>query len=197
MNLRMNGTSPLAGTYIYFKELEKTMTTEYISDEEVQKYCVSGAGPCQFLKTKTSRKGKQYLYCQKYKKPTYYCLHLCEWDRKDKYIAKSFDMLESIFIYQRDLQLKLNTFPDEWDEQYIKDMVLAAQVELTEILNETPWKPWKKQQDLHPSKYKEEIADLLHFVINLCLVARMTPKELYGLYVTKHSINKMRILEDY
>ena len=101
-------------------------------------------------------------------------------------------MLDSIFIHQKNLQIELNTFPEYMDQQYIKDMVLAAQVELTEVLNETTWKPWKKQQETHPLKYKQELADLLHFFVNLCLAAQMTPKELYDLYMSKNKENIIR-----
>jgi dimeric dUTPase (all-alpha-NTP-PPase superfamily) len=99
------------------------------------------------------------------------------------------DMLYKIFEKQKQLQRNLNTYPEEFDEQYIKDHIFAAIVELTEILNETPWKPWKKQQELNSQRYKEEIADLLHFVINLCIVARIEPEQLYDLYMDKNKVN--------
>lgn len=104
-------------------------------------------------------------------------------------IQMSQDMLHRIFEKQKQLQRKLGTYPKPFNEQYIKDMTLAAIVELTEILNETPWKPWKKNQELNSQRYKEEIADLMHFVINLCIVARIEPDELYRLYMDKNKVN--------
>lgn len=175
--------------------------TTYISDEEIERNCVSAIGGCEFLMQKLSRKGQPYLYCRKYQKPAYLSLHLCIFDKqhdpKLKLPIRHHDMLDSIFIHQKNLQKELNTFPKYMEQQYIKDMVLAAHVELTEILNETAWKPWKKQQETHPLKYKEEIADLLHFVINLCLAAEMTPKELYNLYINKNRENIKRKESDY
>ena len=100
--------------------------------------------------------------------------------------------LELMFDVQRDLQNKLDTYPTFMQEQYIKDMVLAAIVELTEILNETPWKPWKKQQELNYENYCKEIADLFHFVINLCIVADINPDMLFELYMAKNRENVVR-----
>lgn len=100
--------------------------------------------------------------------------------------------LETMFEKQIMLQRQLGVYPTLYDEQYIKDMTLAAMVELTEILNETPWKPWKKQQSLNPDKYLEEVADLMHFIINLCLVANITPDMLYEAYSNKNKVNQDR-----
>lgn len=167
--------------------------TTYISDEEIERNCVSAVGGCEYLMNKTSRKGRPYLYCRKYQKPAYLSLHLCIFDKQHdpqlRLPIKHADMLDTIFIHQKNLQIQLDTFPEYMDQQYIKDMVLAAQVELTEVLNETSWKPWKKQQETHPLKYKQELADLLHFFVNLCLAAEMTPKELFNLYMDKNKEN--------
>jgi len=97
--------------------------------------------------------------------------------------------LDIMFEKQKQLQRILGTYPKYMDEQYIKDMVLAAHVELTEILNETPWKPWKQNQELYPLRYRAEIADLMHFVINLCIVAEMSHEELFRLYMEKNKTN--------
>jgi dimeric dUTPase (all-alpha-NTP-PPase superfamily) len=102
------------------------------------------------------------------------------------------DMLEEIFKRQEFLQKKLGVYPTYMNETYIKDMTLASIVELTEVLNETPWKPWKKQQKIDREKYAEELADVLHFIINLCLAAGITPNELYTRYINKNKINQDR-----
>jgi len=106
-------------------------------------------------------------------------------------------MLDQMFKKQKALQNTLNTYPAFMDEQYIKDHILAAIVELTEILNETPWKPWKKQQKLNHEKYCKEIADLMHFVINLCIVADIDSDMLFGLYMDKNKENVVRHEEGY
>ena len=82
--------------------------------------------------------------------------------------------------------------------EYIKDMVLAAHSELTEILNEINWKPWKKTtKTVDVKKFKKEIIDLQHFVINLALSANMDSKEFFELYDSKNKENLKRQREGY
>lgn len=107
------------------------------------------------------------------------------------------DKLDLIFQKQIDLQKELGALPEPWDTQYIKDMILASMDELTEILRETPWKPWKKVQFLNKQKYKEEVVDLFHFFINLCIVAEIDATELFYAYQAKNIKNHERKREDY
>jgi len=104
------------------------------------------------------------------------------------------DMLEQIFKKQEDLQKELNAV---YNQEYINTMTLAAIDELLEMLRETPWKPWKKNQHFNHDEYKKELADVLHFIVNLCLVENISAKDLYEEYMEKNKINFERKKENY
>ena len=89
---------------------------------------------------------------------------------------KKLDILKTMFRKQREFQRFLKT---ENNQNHINTMVLAMQAELTELLDSTPWKPWKKHQKFDTENYKIEIADLFHFLINLCLVIDLDAEEIY------------------
>jgi len=109
------------------------------------------------------------------------------------------DRLTAIFGIQKALQnLTDPRFKDDMNEEYIKDMCLAAHSEVNEILNEINWKPWKKTRtNIDKQKYKNEVIDLLHFVLNLALAADMTPEEMFHLYIQINKENIKRQEEEY
>ena len=78
-------------------------------------------------------------------------------------------------------------------------MVLALVEESIEILRETPYKNpdfvqfgWKKNQLGNEDKYKDEIVDLFHFMMNLSIVVGMTSTEFFERYCKKNKINHER-----
>jgi len=48
-------------------------------------------------------------------------------------------------------------------------MFYALIVEVVEAGNETPWKSWKKQQELNLDEFADELADIQLFLLNLVL----------------------------
>jgi dimeric dUTPase (all-alpha-NTP-PPase superfamily) len=76
-------------------------------------------------------------------------------------------------------------------------MILATIDELMEVLRETPWKPWKKQQSWNIHKIREELIDVLHFFVNLCLAAGIGSNQLHKMYLDKNKINNKRQDEGY
>lgn len=106
----------------------------------------------------------------------------------EKYIDD--DQLYILFDLQRKFQAKLNN--NVLTQEFRRDMILAAIDELTEALRETPWKPWKKQQQYNKENFRKEIIDLWHFVINLSLAAEFTSQELFDEFNKKHQINNER-----
>jgi dimeric dUTPase (all-alpha-NTP-PPase superfamily) len=76
-------------------------------------------------------------------------------------------------------------------------MSLALIDEIMEALRETPWKPWKKQQEFHQEKFKEELIDCWHFLINLTLASGMDAQELYDKFVNKNNENFKRQKNNY
>lgn len=114
------------------------------------------------------------------------------------------DKLNIMFNEQKKLQHDLGTI-DKYEhnfsakQQYINQMILACQEELVEIMRETAYKNpdyvlfgWKKGQQFNRENYKNEIIDLWHFVMNLCIVVDMDADEFYELYCIKNKINHER-----
>ena len=77
---------------------------------------------------------------------------------------------------------------------YIRDVVLCATDELHEVLAEVNWKPWKDTQGIKDvSAYRGEMADVLHFVLDLYIAAGLTGRDIVLDYVAKHLENLRRV----
>ena len=100
------------------------------------------------------------------------------------------DRLEAMFKQQQNLQRELKVYP--LTQEYYNTMTLACIDELMESLRETPWKPWKKGQCTHELKLKEELTDVFHFFLNLCIFADMDAQELFDRYMLKNQENRRR-----
>lgn len=99
---------------------------------------------------------------------------------------------------------KLGEFTPEQRVEFIKTMVLAATDELHEALAETSWKPWSSTfGEVKDDAYFGELIDLVHFVMNLLLVAYpgLPPEGLAAAielrYVEKRKINIQRQEDGY
>jgi len=119
------------------------------------------------------------------------------------------DKLDLIFKYQTALQQKLGNLEKidespQMKQQFINQMILALFEESVEIMRESGYKNpelvpfgWKKGQIGDTEKFKDEIADIIHFVINLCIVAKMDPDELFERYMNKNKKNHERQNDNY
>lgn len=114
------------------------------------------------------------------------------------------DRLEDIFKYQQKLQERLDiprrVAKPRLRQQYINQMALAIHEEAVEMLAATCYKDpkyvpfgWRKGQTFDRANFREEVVDLLHFVVNLALVDGMTSQELYDRYIEKNNENHRRI----
>ncbi len=74
-------------------------------------------------------------------------------------------------------------------EEWIQKEVLAMVSELGELLDEVNFKWWKNPKELDQDAIKEELVDILHFFISMCIKAGMTPEDLYQGYLNKNSEN--------
>lgn len=73
---------------------------------------------------------------------------------------------------------------------YIRDVILCATDELHEVLGEVNWKPWKDTQGIKDiAKYREEMADVLHFILDLYLAAGLNGRDITVDYLSKHYTN--------
>jgi NTP pyrophosphatase (non-canonical NTP hydrolase) len=77
---------------------------------------------------------------------------------------------------------------------YVRDVVLCATDELHELLAEVHWKPWKDSRGIRDiDAYREELADVLHFILDLYLAAGLTGQDVVNDYVAKHEENLRRL----
>ena len=99
---------------------------------------------------------------------------------------------------QRNLQVEAygqdpNTLDLETKIQFIKDMKLALESELQELLDETDWKPWTHgERQINYDGAKKELVDVWHFFMNYMLVLGMSTDELYKMYMKKRQVNADR-----
>jgi len=112
------------------------------------------------------------------------------------------DRLADMINAQHKLQVTLgNNITEMTSEQritYIKDQVLALQLEIGEFLNEVGWKPWATSRHINTDAAFGELRDTWQFLTNLMMVvtgetgdklAARLETELYR----KHTINYDRI----
>jgi len=77
--------------------------------------------------------------------------------------------------------------------KHIRDTILCTTDELHEVLAEVHWKPWKNTSGIKDvAKYREEMADVLHFVLSLYLAAGVSGQDIVTDYMAKHQENLAR-----
>lgn len=77
-------------------------------------------------------------------------------------------------------------------EVWIQKEVLAIISELSEILDEVNFKWWKDPKEIDGERLTEEMVDVLHFFVSMCLKAGIGPEKLYQAYVKKNQENFAR-----
>lgn len=105
--------------------------------------------------------------------------------------AEKEDKLDVLFRMQAGLDAyirekrDLNYTRGEW----VCKKALALMVELGEVVDEAKYKWWKNNTEIDDAKLKEEIVDVLHFFLGMCIDAGMTADELFKIYVDKNKEN--------
>lgn len=112
------------------------------------------------------------------------------------------DRLQEIFTRQMQLQQLINGYAlgDQDDETRIaniKENVLACTDELHEALHEVGWKKWASSRHINEEKFKKEIIDAFHFLLNLALHAGMDSYEFFDKFIVKNTQNFERQRNDY
>lgn len=109
---------------------------------------------------------------------------------------ENMDKLDKIFYMQKlfdeDLAKRrnLNYEPTEW----IQKQTLAMLSELAELLDEVNFKWWKNPKPINEDALKEELVDILHFFLGMCIKAGMDGEELCARYMKKNEENFKRQL---
>ena len=102
------------------------------------------------------------------------------------------DRLEKIFEMQKmlndDIRIKRN-LDGISKEEWIQKQTLAMISELSELLDEVNFKWWKNKKKVNEQLVKEELVDILHFFVSMCLVYDMDAEELFSMYMDKNKEN--------
>ena len=102
------------------------------------------------------------------------------------------DKLERIFemqsCFQKDLVNRRN-LQDIPMEKWMQMQTLAMLSELAELIDEVNFKWWKNPKLVDGDRVKEELVDILHFFVSMCLNAGMSAEELYSRYIEKNQEN--------
>ncbi len=101
------------------------------------------------------------------------------------------DKLDEIFLMQaaldRDIEKRRGL--DFSYETWMQKDILATMDELTELLNELNYKWWKNPKPLDRQAIEEELTDVLHFFVSMCLRSGMDADALHACYVRKNQEN--------
>ncbi len=102
------------------------------------------------------------------------------------------DMLARIFemqaCFQKDLVARRH-LEDIPMEKWMQMQTLAMLSELAELIDEVNFKWWKNPKPVDGDRVKEELVDILHFFVSMCLNAGMNAEELYSRYIEKNQEN--------
>lgn len=101
------------------------------------------------------------------------------------------DRLEQIFAMQKALNddIERRRGLHFTQEEWIEKTILATLAELAEVLEESNYKWWKNDKPIDEAALKEELVDVLHFFVSLCLRSGMDAEELYARYLDKNREN--------
>lgn len=105
------------------------------------------------------------------------------------------DKLDTIFALQRRFDEYLAAKRDLSDitrEQWIQKETLAMLSELAELIDEVNFKWWKNPKPVDDDRVKEELVDILHFFVSMCIKMGMDADELCGRYIRKNEENFKR-----
>ena len=105
------------------------------------------------------------------------------------------DKLETIFDYQNRFDTELaerRGLSDIPMEQWIQKETLAMISELAELIDEVNFKWWKNPKPVDEDKVKDELVDILHFFVSMCLKTGMSAQELHQRYMDKNKENFAR-----
>ena len=105
------------------------------------------------------------------------------------------DMLEQIFLMQQALDDKIEKsrgLEGISMEKWLQMQTLAMVSELAELLQEVNFKWWKNPIEINQDNVKEELCDILHFFVGMCIRAGLGADELFEKYCQKNNENFLR-----
>ena len=106
------------------------------------------------------------------------------------------DKLETIFSLQEQLNRRIGVdtqnMTDDQRQRWVLNYCRAMTQEIAELTDSVPWKWWAKYQKFDKQNARVEVIDLLHFLISIAQVLKMTPDDFYAAYTKKHKLNLTR-----
>lgn len=102
------------------------------------------------------------------------------------------DKLDKIFQYQKsfdDEVIARRGLQDICMEEWIQKETLAMMSELAELIDEVNFKWWKNKKEVDASLVKDELVDILHFFVSMCIKTGMDAQELFDRYLAKNKEN--------
>jgi dimeric dUTPase (all-alpha-NTP-PPase superfamily) len=102
------------------------------------------------------------------------------------------DKLDTIFEYQGKFDAEIaekRNLQSITMEEWIQKETLAMVSELAELIDEVNFKWWKNPKEIDHGAVKEELVDILHFLVSMCIKTGMDANELYGRYIEKNKEN--------
>ena len=81
----------------------------------------------------------------------------------------------------------------------IRDMLNSASQEIGETIQTMKnWKSWKSTEvPTDVEHFREELIDVVHFLVEAAILAGMTPEDLYNIYFKKNEVNHFRQESNY
>lgn len=77
-------------------------------------------------------------------------------------------------------------------QEWIQKETLAMMSELAELIDEVNFKWWKNPKDIAVDNVRDELVDILHFFVSMCIKSGMDENELFERYKNKNEENFKR-----
>ncbi len=108
------------------------------------------------------------------------------------------DALEEIFRLQKEYMsaFSFERYPQSLEKR-ISALCTAIIHEAAELQDLTAWKWWKAFKEFEVERAKEELIDILHFLVQACIEINLTPNDILNLYRAKNSVNRKRAQSGY
>jgi hypothetical protein len=126
---------------------------------------------------------------------------ICERGQKQYSVKPGRDRIGTMFAKQEEFAKKffdVKSMGPKEREEWLKEMCVADIAESVELMNETRWKHWKKNQppmDIEQARF--EVADKMAFLINMALLLGMDAEALFQYHSRKVEINAERQKANY
>ncbi|MFN3622222.1 MAG: dUTPase, partial [Nitrososphaerales archaeon] len=103
------------------------------------------------------------------------------------------NVLEEIFRLQKEYMssFSFERYPKSLEER-ISALCTAIIHEAAELQDLTSWKWWKTFKGFEVERAKEEIVDILHFLVQACIEMNLSPNDILNLYRAKNYVNRKR-----